>query len=164
MYTQRMIMMRERERGRGRERERERERGGGQTDRERGRQRDRERQRGGREDMKFTYAGPWVLGKRGVGESRIPVLWAGRHRRKESHSRGPEWASGCFKPLTPQGRWWARGSPSYQVLSLQYSMLDMAEELKTEYRPLGQHSAPEIREEGRGRWVVLCGSHAGESP
>ena len=36
------------------------------------------------------------------------------------------------KPLTPHGRWWTRGSPRYQVLSLWHPTLDMVEELRTE--------------------------------
>jgi hypothetical protein len=44
----------------------------------------------------------------------------------------PGWASGCVKPLTPHGGGWTRGSPWYQVLSLQHPMLDPAEELRTE--------------------------------
>jgi hypothetical protein len=67
--------------------------------------------------------------------------------------RGPRWASGCVKPLTPHGRWWTRGSPRYQVLSFWHLMLDMAEELRTNWGP------------GAGaRQAVLDGSHAGESP
>ena len=42
----------------------------------------------------------------------------------------PRWASGCVKPLTPHGRWWTRGSPRYQVLSLWHPMLDTVEEKK----------------------------------
>jgi hypothetical protein len=45
---------------------------------------------------------------------------------------GPGWASGCVKPLTPHGGWWTRGSPRYQVLSLQHATLNTAEELRTE--------------------------------
>ena len=45
---------------------------------------------------------------------------------------GPRWASGCVKPLTPHGRWWTKGSPRYQVLSLWHPTLDTVEELRTE--------------------------------
>ena len=55
-------------------------------------------------------------GKRGVGENphpaRVPVLWAGgRGRTATRFARGPRWASGCVKPLTPHSGWWTRGSP-----------------------------------------------------
>ena len=48
------------------------------------------------------------VGEGGWGESpwlaRVPVLWAGRHRRTAGpFPLGPGWASGCVKPLTPLG-------------------------------------------------------------
>ena len=40
-----------------------------------------------------------------------------------------------MKPLTPHGGGWTRGSPLYQVLSVWYPMLDMAEELRVALGP-----------------------------
>jgi hypothetical protein len=65
--------------------------------------------------------------------ARIPVFWMGRNGRTAGHiTRGPRWASGCVKPLTPHDGWWTRGSPRYQVLSLQHPTLDMVEDLRIE--------------------------------
>jgi hypothetical protein len=37
--------------------------------------------------------------------ARVPVLCAGRHSRHAGcYPRGPGWASGCVRPLIPQGR------------------------------------------------------------
>jgi hypothetical protein len=74
---------------------------------------------------------------------------------------GPGWVSGCAKPLTPHSRWWVRGSPRYQVLSLRHPTLDKTEE---QNRGPELYSAPEIRGEGAGEEGALGGSHTGESP
>jgi hypothetical protein len=56
-------------------------------------------------------------GGRGVGREcpclvRVPVLWAGGcGRTARCFPRGPGWAFGCVKPLTPHGRGWTRSSP-----------------------------------------------------
>ena len=76
-----------------------------------------------------------MYGKREEGENphlaRVPVLWAGGWgRTARRFPLGPGWASGCVKPLTPLGVGWTRGSPWYQVLSLQHPTLDMEEELR----------------------------------
>ena len=76
--------------------------------------------------------GPWMCGKRGVGEcARVPPElqcseWADVERLLALR------ASGYVRPLTPHNRWWTRGSPRYQVLSLRYPTLDTVEELRTE--------------------------------
>jgi hypothetical protein len=41
------------------------------------------------------------------------------------------WTSGCVRPLTRDGGWWTRGSPRYQVLSLQHPSHDTVEEQRT---------------------------------
>jgi hypothetical protein len=85
----------------------------------------------------FRMCGAMGVGERGKWE-RTRILpdfrcsgWAdagGLH----TLSTWPWVVSGCVKPLTPQGGWWIRGSPRYQVLSLGHLMLDKAEELRTE--------------------------------
>ena len=83
--------------------------------------------------------------------ARVPVLWAGGHgRTAERFSHSPGWASGCVRPLTPQGGWWTRGSPRYQVLSLQHPTLDTAEELRTDG---GLRVALSLEGKGREVWV-----------
>ena len=68
----------------------------------------------------------------GVGEEE-----SGREPASRQEACGPRWASGCVRPLAPHSRWWTRGSPRYQVLSLWHPTLDMAEELRTEYGSWG---------------------------
>ena len=65
----------------------------------------------------------------------------GRQMREDCHtlSTWPRVVSGCVKPLTPHGGWWTRGSPRYQVLSLQHPRLDAVAELRTELWAPGQH-------------------------
>jgi hypothetical protein len=46
--------------------------------------------------------------------ARVLVLWVGGHEKTAGQfPRGPRWASGCVKPLTPHGGGWTRGSHQY---------------------------------------------------
>ena len=72
-------------------------------------------------------------------------------------STWPRWASGYVKPLTPHGGWWTRGSPRYQVLSLQHPTLHTTEKLKQNSGPraaLGPRGERKIGQRERGHWVV----------
>ena len=76
--------------------------------------------------------GPWVWGKEGSGRepaSRQSSGALGERTREDCtcFPRGPGWASGYVKPLTPHSGWWTRGSLRYQVLSLRHPTLDTAE-------------------------------------
>ena len=78
----------------------------------------------------------------------FPVLWAGGcGMTARCFPHGPGWASGCVKPLTPHGGWWTRGSPRYQVLSLQHLTLDSTEERRTAQGPWSGH----VERGGKGK-------------